>query len=90
MAKSLDARVDDLEGEMQAVKTDVAVVQKELEHGSTIFHRLEKTINGLDVAFRAHMNKEEKLLIRYGGSFVVFLLAVVVGLITYIWKTHVG
>lgn len=90
MLEQVAARVGKLEDEMGAVQTDLAVVQKELEHGSTIFHRLEKTINSLDKDFRIHMNKEEKLLIKFGGALVVFFAATIIGLIGYIWKTHVG
>jgi|APSaa5957512535_1039671.scaffolds.fasta_scaffold95714_2 hypothetical protein len=90
MGKSVPERVDDLESDVAAVNTRVSVIETELVHGSTIFHRLEKQITSLDDAFRKHMAKEEKVLVRLAGWLLAFFAATILGLIGYIWKSHVG
>lgn len=83
VAKTLPARVGRLESK-------VAVIENDLEHGSTIFHRLEEKMDALDSAFRKHMAREERLLVKIGGWALAGAISIILGLIAYIWKTNIG
>ena len=89
-AKSIPVRVDELEDEVAETKTRVSVIETELEHGSTIFHRLEQKLDDLDIAFRKHMAREERLFIKFGGWALAGAVTINIGLIAYIWKIQVG
>lgn len=90
MVGSVESKVDDLERAMTGVGTRLALVENDLANGTGVFARLEKKIDHLDVTFRAHMLREEKIVLRIGGWLIVMLAGLVVGLIVYVWKSHAG
>ena len=79
-----------LKEDVAEIDTRVTVVERELEHGTTIFHRLEGKLDSLDARVREHMGREERLLIRVGGGLILALGSTVMALTVYIWNARIG
>jgi hypothetical protein len=86
----MEERVQRLEERATDHGTRISVMEKDLEHGSTIFEEVKKNQEKLSDALIGHMNAEEKRLAALYRVAAGWLFLACAGLLVYIWESQVG
>ena len=85
----MEERVSKLETDMHVIDKRISIVETELQHGSTIFQKIEATVDSMAERLSSHMDREEgRTRTRHNWEKGI-LITIVLGLAGYIWKTHI-